>query len=181
MEQFNLNNYIKRIAGFFESPAQTIRTLIDEEAKFDALASIVLSNIINAIMTALWVIYLNFKQSLVQLSLFKYVFKSVINTNLTLAICIAAYFFVGKGLGGNGTPMGVFVAFGFVSVLITAVSTIGNMWPILVYPATIIGFLLGYVACKEAHGFENPKEVVITAVVASVAISAVNYVISFII
>nr|HPG59173.1 hypothetical protein [Candidatus Wallbacteria bacterium] len=69
MEKFNLNNYIKRMAGLVASPETALREAVEEEAKLDAAASLVISNIINAAITAMWVIYWNFKQSLVQLSM----------------------------------------------------------------------------------------------------------------
>jgi len=181
MEKFNLNNYIKRMAGLVTSPETALREAVEEEAKLDAAASLVISNIINAAITAMWVIYWNFKQSLVQLSMIKYVFKSVISTNLTFALCVAGYFYIGRALGGGGTPMNVFVSFGMVSVLTTAVSTIGNFASWLSFPATIINVAIGYVACREAHKFSEPKQVIITAVAASIAISAANYVLSFLI
>jgi hypothetical protein len=181
MEQFNLNNYIKRMAGLLVSPEAALRTAINEEAKYDAAASVVLSNILNAMITACWVIYLNFKQNLVQFSLFKMVFKTILSTNVMFVLCVAGYFFIGRALGGAGTPMSVFISFGLVSVVTAAVSTIGNFASWLAFPATIINIAVGYVACREAHKFSEPKQVVITAVATSIAVSLANYIISFVI
>jgi len=181
VEQFNLNNYIKRMAGLAASPETAIRAAIDEDAKFDAAASLVLANIINVMISVLWVFYFNFKYSAIQLSLFKYVIKTLIGTNVTFALCAACYFYIGRALGGTGTPMNIFVSFGLISVLTTAVSNIGNFISWLTFPATIINIAIGYVACREAHRFAEPKQVVITAVAASIAVSFANYIISFVI
>ncbi len=181
MDKFNFNNYLKRMANLIVSPDTTLRAAIEEEAKFDAVASLVLSNILNAMITASWVIYLNFKQSLVHFSLFKMVFKSVVSTNVMFVLCVAGYYFVGRALGGGGTPLSIFISFGLVSVITAAVSTVGNFASWLVFPATIINIVIGFIACREAHRFDDPKQVVITAVVASIAVSAANYIISFVI
>lgn len=181
MERFSLNDYIKRMKCLVYSPETALRAAVEEEAKLDAAASLVLANIINLMISALWIVYFNLKSSVIKLSLLKYLVKTFIGTNVTFALCVACYFYIGRQLGGSGTPMDVFVSFGLISVLTTAVSTVGNFMSWLAFPATIINIAIGYVACREAHRFAEPKQVVITAVAASIAVSFANYIISFVI
>ncbi len=184
MENFNAANFIKRLLGFLRSPAQTVREAVDEEAKTDATAALVLANIIALIITVLMYFYFTYKyRALLNLpgfSLMKMLIKTVLGVNISFALSVAAYYQIGKIFKGSGTLSDVFIALAMICVPVSIISTIGSAFPALSGAARILNLGLEYIAVKEAHRFEEPKDVIITAIIVSVALYAVGYIISFV-
>ncbi|HNY12579.1 MAG TPA: Yip1 family protein [Candidatus Wallbacteria bacterium] len=185
MENFNSNDFIKRLLGFLKSPTQTVRDAIDEEAKTDAIAALALANILALIVTVLMYFYLTYKYRALAdfiggFSLMKMLIKTVFNVNIGFALSVAAYYHVGKAFKGSGSLNEVFIALAMICVPVSILSTIGSAFPVLSGAARILNLGLEYIAVKEAHRFDEPKDVIITAIIASVILYIVGYVISFV-
>jgi len=185
MENFNAANFIKRLLGFLRSPALTVREAIDEEAKTDAGAALIVANILALIVTVLMYFYLSYKYKALAayiggFSLVKMLGKTVLNVNIGFALSVAAYYHVGKAFKGSGTLQDIFIALAMICVPVSIISTLGSAFPALSGAARILNLGLEYIAVKEAHRFDEPKDVIITAIGVSVALYAVGYIISFV-
>lgn len=185
MENFNAANFIKRLLGFLKSPAQTVREAIDEEAKTDAAAALVVANVLALIVAVLMYFYMSYRYSALAsfaggFPLFKPLIKTFFNVNISFALSVTAYYHVGKALKGSGSVKDVFIALAMVCVPVSIFSTLGSALPALSGAARILNMGLEYIAVKEAHRFDEPKDVMITAIGVSVALYVAGYIISFV-
>jgi len=182
MVGFSTRKFIGKMAGLLKSPAETIKTAIDEKDYATAAASVACGNIILGLILIFFCVFAGIERYS------GLVFKGVITFDVVFAAGVLCYFVGGRLTGGKGSIRNVAVACAFVSIpifalkgvlpvltFIAAIESGGKVMALIPIWKWVTRFLspaINFYAVKQSHELETTGNVVAALVVSEILIIA---------